>query len=57
MMDFEEFSETILKEVRKKTEGMFDVSITVNMKNNGIHCTGISAIAKERNIGPCILPC
>ena len=54
MMDFEEFSETILKEVRKKTEGMFDVSITVNMKNNGIHCTGISAIAKERNNGPCI---
>lgn len=54
MMDFEEFSETVLKEIWKKTEGMFDVSITVNMKNNGIKCTGISAISKENNNGPCI---
>lgn len=54
MMNFEEFSETVLKEIWKKIEGMFDVSITVNMKNNGIKCTGISAVSKESNNGPCI---
>ncbi len=54
MMNFEEFSEAVLKEIKEKAEGKFDVSMTINMKNNGIKCTGISAIARESSNGPCI---
>lgn len=54
MMNFEEFSKTVLKEIQKKTEGRFHVSKAVNMKNNGMKCTGISAAAKDSNNGICI---
>lgn len=53
-MNFEEFTETVLKTVCKKTEGRFDVSINVKLKNNGIKCTGISAMAEGNNYGPCV---
>lgn len=29
MMNFEEFSEAVLKEIREKAEGKFDVSMTI----------------------------
>lgn len=54
MIDFKEFTEMILKEVQKMTGGIFDISTVTNMKNNGIKCTGISAMAKGSHCGPCI---
>ena len=54
MMNFGEYTEAVLMEIRAKTEGTFDVLTDTVTKNNGIKLTGISAVAKGNNIGPCI---
>lgn len=54
MMNFGEYTEAVLAEIRARTEGTFDVLTDTVTKNNGIKLTGILAVAKGNNIGPCI---
>lgn len=54
MMNFEVFTEKLLKEVRGKAAGTFRVRLNTVTKNNGINLTGISAAAEGSNGGPCI---
>lgn len=54
MMNFEEFSEAVLTEVKKKADGKFEAVINCVTKNNGIKLTGISATAQGSSTGPCI---
>lgn len=54
MMSFEKFKETILEEIRKKADGMFNIQIKNVTKNNGIKLTGITAEAEECNCAPCV---
>lgn len=53
-MDFQKFTEIVLKGIHEKADGVFQASITTALKNNGIKLTGISAIATGGNGGPCI---
>lgn len=53
-MNFGEYTEAVLAEIRGRTEGTFDVLTDTVTKNNGIKLTGISAAAKGNNIGPCV---
>ncbi len=54
MMNFEEYTEAVLAEIRIRTDGTFDVLTDTVTKNNGIKLTGISAAAKGSSIGPCV---
>ena len=54
MMDFQKFTEAVLKGTREKADGKFYVSVTTELKNNGVKLTGISGIAKGSNSGPCV---
>ncbi len=54
MMNFDEFSEAVLREVREKADGKFEAVINSVTKNNGIKLTGISATAQGSSTGPCI---
>lgn len=40
MMNFEEFTEKVFGEIRKKADGAFDVQINAVIKNNGVKLTG-----------------
>lgn len=52
MMNFEEFTEKVFGEIRKKADGAFDVQINAVIKNNGVKLTGIAATAE--GCGPCV---
>ncbi len=52
MMNFEEFTEAVLAEICKKSDGMFDANIHNVTKNNGVKMTRISATAKGCNCSP-----
>lgn len=54
MMDFQEFTEAVLEEIRKKADGSFDVLIRDTIKNNDVKITGIYAVARDSDIGPCV---
>ena len=54
MMNFEEFTESMLKRVSKKAEGTFDAMIKTVTKNNGVRLTGIMAEAEGCSCAPCV---
>lgn len=54
MKNMEEFTNVVLKEIRKMAKEKFEVTTVTKMKNNGIRCTGISVRAKNSNSGLCV---
>ena len=54
MMKFEEFTQSILRRVGKKAEGMFYAVIKTVTKNNGVRMTGIMAEAEGCRCSPCV---
>lgn len=54
MMGMEEFAQAVLAAVREKSGGIFDVGVTVNVKNNGRKLTGIYGRRPGCSTGPCI---
>lgn len=54
MMDLEQFADTILNKIVNKADDKFHLSITTELKNNGIRLTGLSAVPKSSNGGPCV---
>ena len=54
MMSFEEFTENVLKEIRVKADGVFQVKKHDVTKNNNVKLTGIVLVKEEADIGPCV---
>ena len=54
MMSFEEFTEDVLKEIRVKADGAFQVKKHTVTKNNNVKLTGIAVVKEEADIGPCV---
>ena len=54
MMDFEEFTEDVLKEIRARADGAFQIRRHDVTKNNNVKLTGIAVIKEGEDIGPCI---
>ena len=54
MMNFEEFTQSMLKRVSKKAKGTFDAMIKSVAKNNGVRLTGIMAEAEGCSCAPCV---
>lgn len=54
MMSFEEFTENVLKEIRVKAGGAFQVRKHDVTKNNRMQQTGIAVIKEGADIGPCL---
>ena len=52
MMNFDEFTDAVFREICKKANGAFDVLINTVTKNNGVKLTGIVATVKGN--GPCV---
>lgn len=53
-MDLEEFAQAVLTAVRNKADGAFSADVVMNMRNNGIKLTGISAASPDSNVGPVV---
>ena len=53
-MNFEEFTQSMLKRVGKKAEGTFHAMIKNVTKNNGVRLTGITARTEECSCAPCV---
>ncbi len=53
MMNFNEFTENVLKEIRVRAGGEFHIMKQNVVKNNNVKLTGI-AVMEEGSIGPCI---
>lgn len=54
MMSFEEFTEDVLKEIRVKADGAFQVKKHAVTKNNNVKLTEIAVVKEEADIGPCV---
>lgn len=54
MMSFEEFAENVLKEIRVKVDGAFQIKEHNVIKNNNVKRTGIDIIKNGEDIGPCV---
>lgn len=54
MMSFDEFTENVLKEIRVKADGGFQVKKHGVTKNNNVKLTGIAVMKGEADIGPCV---
>ncbi len=53
MMNFDEFTENVLKEIRLRADGKFHIMKQDVVKNNNVKLTGIAVMGEEA-IGPCI---
>lgn len=54
MMDFEEFTEDIYKEICVRFDGTLQVMKKEVVKNNNVKLTGLVVFNGETNIGPCV---
>lgn len=54
MMSFEEFTEDVLKEIRVKTGGTYQIRKHDVVKNNDVKLTGIEVVKEYADIGPCV---
>ncbi len=54
MMSFEEFTENVVKEVRAKVGGAFQIKEHKVIKNNNVKRAGIAIMKNEEDIGPCV---
>lgn len=54
MMSFEEFTENVLKEIRIRADGAFQVRKHDVIKNNNVKQAGIAVVKGETDIGPCV---
>ena len=54
MMSFEEFAENVVKEIRAKVGGAFQIKEHNVIKNNNVKLTGIAVVKEEADIGPCV---
>ena len=53
MMSFEEFTENVVKEIRAKVGGAFQIKEHNVIKNNNVKRAGIAVMKNEEDIGPC----
>ncbi len=53
-MSFEEFTEDVLKEIRAKVGGAFQIKEHNVIKNNNVKRAGIAVMKNEEDIGPCV---
>ena len=53
-MKMEKFADEVLREVKKKAGGAFNVRMAKAVKNNGVKLAGISVSDPGINVGPCI---
>lgn len=54
MMNFEEFTDNILKEIRVRAGGSFHILKKDVTRNNNVKLTGIAFMKEETDIGPCV---
>ena len=54
MMSFEEFAENVVKEIRVKVGGAFQIKEHKVIKNNSVKRAGIAVMKNEEDIGPCV---
>lgn len=54
MMSFEKFTEDVLKEIRVKTGGTYQIRKRDVVKNNDVKLTGIEVVKEYADIGPCV---
>ena len=54
MMSFEEFAENVVKEIRTKVGGAFQIKEHNVIKNNNVKRAGIAVMKNEEDIGPCV---
>ncbi|MEZ3469948.1 MAG: hypothetical protein K1W40_16580 [Schaedlerella sp.] len=54
MMSFEEFAENVVKEIRAKVGGAFQIKEHNVIKNNNVKRAGIAVMKNEEDIGPCV---
>ena len=54
MMSFEEFAENVVKEIRAKLGGAFQIKEHNVIKNNNVKRAGIAVMKNEEDIGPCV---
>ncbi len=54
MMSFEEFTENVIKEIRAKVGGTFQIKEHNVTKNNSVKRSGIAVMKNEEDIGPCV---
>lgn len=54
MMSFEEFAENVVKEIRAKVGGAFQLKEHNVLKNNNVKRAGIAVTKNEEDIGPCV---
>lgn len=54
MMSFEEFTENVLKEIRVRADGAFQIRRHDVTKNNNVKLTGIAVMKEGADIGPCL---
>ena len=54
MMSFEEFTENVVKEIRAKVGGAFQIKEHNVIKNNNVKRAGIAVMKNEEDIGPCV---
>lgn len=54
MMGFEEFAENVVKEIRAKVGGAFQIKEHEVIKNNNVKRAGIAVMKNEEDIRPCV---
>ena len=54
MLSFEEFAENVVKEIRVKVGGAFQIKEHKVIKNNSVKRAGIAVMKNEEDIGPCV---
>ena len=54
MMGFEEFTENVVKEIRAKVGGAFQIKEHNVIRNNNVKRAGITVMKNEEDIGPCV---
>lgn len=54
MMSFEEFTQNVVKEIRVKAGGAFQIKEHKVIKNNNVKRAGIAVMKNEEDIGPCV---
>lgn len=54
MMNFDEFTERVIQDIRDRAEGELHILKKNVVKNNNVRMTGITVSAKDKNSAPCI---
>lgn len=54
MMNFDEFTENVIQDIRSRAEGALHILKKNVVKNNNVRVTGIAVRAGDENSGPCV---